>query len=125
MAVRNLLRKDKLDDFKNWINDHPDAELIEYDNSNSYQLLRFWWGNQQSRPHIIYDNHKSVHLSIENRTAPIVRKFLKYHKLISKAPKQIITIHQWMPIHEYKLFENDIEQFTNILKRNNISYMLE
>jgi len=79
MAVKNLLAKNKLEDFKSWL--VGDGAKIEA-TKGYYQLLRFRYPND-SKPHIIYDSHNPMYLSLENRTAPIVRRFLRSNKINS------------------------------------------
>jgi hypothetical protein len=79
MTVRNLLVKTKLEAFLDWLKQQ--GEIIE--KPIGYQVARFRLKGQE-KPHFIYDNNRSVHLSFEERTAPVVRRFLRESKNGSK-----------------------------------------
>lgn len=73
MAIRNLLHKSKLNDFKRWlINDGWEIEPTK----GLYEVLRARKGNK--RPLIIHarDNNKE-HVTVQDRDAHIVRAYLR------------------------------------------------
>ncbi len=73
MAIRNLLHKSKLNDFKRWlINDGWEIEPTK----GLYEVLRAREGNK--RPLIIHarDNNKE-HVTVQDRDAHIVRAYLR------------------------------------------------
>lgn len=77
MAVRNLLHKGKLEEFKEWL--VIDGWTIE-PTKGYYEVLRARKGNRQ--PLIIYarDNSKE-HLTVQGKDVHIVRSYLKESKL--------------------------------------------
>lgn len=73
MATRNLLHKNKLDDFKRWL--VKDGWKIE-PTKGLYEVLRARKGNK--RPLIIYarDNSKE-HVTVQARDVYIVKAYLR------------------------------------------------
>ncbi len=71
MAARNLLAKKKLPVFKKWLEDEINCQIEN--TKGGYECLRF---RINDTLHIVFDNNKTVHLSVQSRTIYLVQRFL-------------------------------------------------
>lgn len=72
MAARNLLVKTKLEAFREWIKSKTHARIEK--TKGDYECLRF---RINDTVHIVFENNKSVHLSIQSKTIYLVQQFLE------------------------------------------------
>jgi hypothetical protein len=75
MANRNLLVKTKLSQFKEWVENKANCQIKP--TKGGYECLRFKLNNTT---HIIFENHRSMHLSLQSQTVYLVRQFLDENK---------------------------------------------
>lgn len=73
MAIRNVLHRDKLDDFKSWLSENGFTPL---EPKGDFEMLR--WKNTKGQPMcIIFNGKSSEHLSCNNAARPLVLKFAR------------------------------------------------
>ena len=73
MAIRYLLHRSKLDDFKNYL---KSKGWVVQDTKGMYEALRAVNPEVQKRPLIIYDGKSKEHFSVDDRDFSIVRDFI-------------------------------------------------
>lgn len=72
MAIRNVLHRSKLEEFKSWLSER-DITLLEP--KGVFEVMR--WKNEKGQPMcIIFDGKSPQHLSCNNAARPMVFKFI-------------------------------------------------
>lgn len=73
MATRNILHRNKLESFKEYL---VSKGWVIQDTKGMYEALRAINPEVQKKPLIIYDGKSKEHLSIDDRDFSIVRDFI-------------------------------------------------
>lgn len=85
MAERGTLHKNKLADFKQWLEDEGwQHEPCKGD----YEVIR---ARKDKRIVLIFDNHRSTHLSYANTANDVVRGFIRSRKESRAICNQFVT----------------------------------
>ena len=77
MAIRNILHRSNLDDFKDYL---TTKGWVMQDTKGVYEVLRAINPEVQKRPLIIYDGKSKEHLSVDDRDFGIVRDYINNRK---------------------------------------------
>lgn len=79
MASRNLLTKKKLPQFRRWLEDKTNCRIEE--TKGGYECLRF---RINDTLHIVFENHRTMHLSLQSKTVYLVQQFLRERRKQNK-----------------------------------------